>query len=89
VTLRDLQIPGFRRKRKGQPAPQVVIPTNLEFTGEKVAELVDGVLAHNRHFTPAQLEEFRGAQKISAAARPNKDLGKLIGAMNGRWWYVA
>jgi hypothetical protein len=105
MTFSDLQVPPFRRRKMIRPGvfvkggasafpkagdkPSVPTVPTLEFTGPKVAEFVTDILSNNPHFTAEQVQELATAQKITGVQFPDKALGKLIGVMHGRYWYVA
>jgi hypothetical protein len=105
MNIADLQLPEIRRRKllrpgayapngnsifpkTGDKPPAPAVPT-LEFTGDKLAEFVNESLAHNAHFTAEQVNECRNATKITGIARPDSSLGKLIGVMHARYWYIA
>lgn len=97
MTLKYLQIPAFRGRKPVKPGffgrREAAVPISpavtLEFAGAQVHEFTTDILSQNKHFSAGQLTELQKAAKIVGSAKPDAALGKLIGAMYGRYWYVA
>jgi hypothetical protein len=87
MTFADLKIPKFRRKPKGQPAPVRIDPPHTELTGEEVSRFVS--MHENNPHLAEKMTRLRNAKTIIGAVKPDPSHGELIGAMYGRYWYVA
>jgi hypothetical protein len=87
MTFADLNIPKFRRKPKGGVAPPHVDPPHTELTGDDAATFAS--MHENNPHLADKLIRLRNAKTIIGAVSPDPKHGELIGAMYGRYWYVA
>ncbi len=83
-----MKIPAFVRVKKGQSKPKYIAPPDVELEGELADKFIKQIAARTGHYSDDKIAQLGAVSRIYGTARANPELGNLLGAAFGRWWYV-